>query len=196
MIHKKLLSMLAILVLVIGFLCIGITQAVAEDSPYEMKTEYETNNGELNLADVIKEQEEKVAKAKQAAELKELKTNALQKIRKAKKKYIGYMTSKQKKSVKKSIQYIKNSKTKTKVRTHYKKTDKVFDSAKKCKKYVVKWTKRIDKYLKNSNMAGCGKYYALAAWKNSIDPRWAPAISCVESGKGAAYVSGTYNAWG
>lgn len=34
-------------------------------------------------------------------------------------------------------------------------------------------------------MAGTGEYYAAAAWDNGVDPRWAPAISYVESSKGA-----------
>lgn len=61
--------------------------------------------------------------------------------------------------------------------------------------FVEKWTGRIDSYLAGSPTAGCGKYYAIAAWENGVDPRWAPAISCVESSKGAACFA-SYNAWG
>lgn len=61
--------------------------------------------------------------------------------------------------------------------------------------FVKKWAPRINSYLSGSPTAGMGKTYAAAAWDNGVDPRWAPAISCVESGKGAnCYRS--YNAWG
>lgn len=61
--------------------------------------------------------------------------------------------------------------------------------------FVNKWTSRIDAYLEGSPTAGCGKYYAEAAWDNGVDPRWAPAISCIESTKGA-YCFRSHNAWG
>lgn len=61
--------------------------------------------------------------------------------------------------------------------------------------FVNKWAPRIDAYLSGSPMAGTGKYYAAAAWDNGVDPRWAPAISFVESSKGAACFK-SHNAWG
>lgn len=61
--------------------------------------------------------------------------------------------------------------------------------------FVRKWAPRIDAYLAGSPMAGTGEYYAAAAWDNGVDPRWAPAISYVESGKGAACYR-SHNAWG
>ena len=61
--------------------------------------------------------------------------------------------------------------------------------------FVNKWAPRIDAYLSGSPTAGTGKTYAAAAWDNGVDPRWAPAISCVESSKGAACFA-SYNAWG
>lgn len=61
--------------------------------------------------------------------------------------------------------------------------------------FVEKWTSRIDSYLAGSPMAGCGATYAEAAWDYGVDPRWAPAISCIESTKGA-YCFASYNAWG
>lgn len=61
--------------------------------------------------------------------------------------------------------------------------------------FVNKWAPRINSYLSGSPMAGCGKAYAAAAWENGVDPRWAPAISCVESSKGAVCFA-SYNAWG
>lgn len=61
--------------------------------------------------------------------------------------------------------------------------------------FVATWTKRIDAYLAGSNLAGTGKYFAVAAWNYGVDPRWSPAISCVESGKGANCFL-PYNAWG
>lgn len=61
--------------------------------------------------------------------------------------------------------------------------------------FVNQWAPRIDAYLAGSPMAGTGRYYAAAAWDNGVDPRWAPAISFVESGKGATCYR-SYNAWG
>lgn len=61
--------------------------------------------------------------------------------------------------------------------------------------FVKIWTKRIDAYLAGSPLAGNGKYFATAAWNYGVDPRWSPAISCVESGKGA-HCFKSYNAWG
>lgn len=61
--------------------------------------------------------------------------------------------------------------------------------------FVNKWTPRINSYLSGSPTAGTGKYYAIAAWNNGVDPRWAPAISCIESSKGAACFR-SHNAWG
>lgn len=61
--------------------------------------------------------------------------------------------------------------------------------------FVNKWAPRIDAYLEGSPTAGTGKYYAAAAWDNGVDPRWAPAISLVESGKGEACFA-SHNAWG
>ena len=61
--------------------------------------------------------------------------------------------------------------------------------------FVNKWAPRINSHLSGSPTAGLGKVYAAAAWDNGVDPRWAPAISCIESGKGA-HCFRTYNAWG
>ena len=61
--------------------------------------------------------------------------------------------------------------------------------------FVKKWASRIDSYLSGSPTAGCGKAYAAAAWEYGVDPRWAPAISLVESSKGAACFA-SHNAWG
>ncbi|MGN0072350.1 MAG: coiled-coil domain-containing protein [Coriobacteriales bacterium] len=61
--------------------------------------------------------------------------------------------------------------------------------------FVSKWAPRINSYLAGSPTAGTGKAYAAAAWDYGVDPRWAPAISTVESSKGAACFA-SYNAWG
>lgn len=61
--------------------------------------------------------------------------------------------------------------------------------------FVNKWAPRINSYLSGSPTAGTGEAYAAAAWNNGVDPRWAPAISCIESSKGAACFA-SYNAWG
>lgn len=61
--------------------------------------------------------------------------------------------------------------------------------------FVATWAARIDNYLAGSPLSGYGKNFAEAAWNYGVDPRWSPAISCVESGKGAVCYR-SYNAWG
>ncbi len=61
--------------------------------------------------------------------------------------------------------------------------------------FVSTWTSRIDAYLAGSPMAGCGKTFAEAAWDYGADPRFSPAIACIESGKGT-YCFKPHNAWG
>lgn len=61
--------------------------------------------------------------------------------------------------------------------------------------FIAEWTKRIDAYLAGSALAGYGKVFATAAWDNNVDPRWSPAISNTESGKGETCFR-SYNAWG
>ena len=63
------------------------------------------------------------------------------------------------------------------------------------KKFVAEWGPRIDAYLEGSPMAGQGDTFAEAAWENHIDPRFSPAISNIESGKGSICIR-PYNAWG
>lgn len=61
--------------------------------------------------------------------------------------------------------------------------------------FVDEWTKRIDKFLEGSNLEGYGRVFAEAAWDNGVDPRWSPAISNTESGKGSVCFL-PHNAWG
>ncbi len=61
--------------------------------------------------------------------------------------------------------------------------------------FVNQWAPRIDAYLAGSPMAGTGRTFAEAAWDYGVDPRWSPAISYVESSKGAVCFK-PYNAWG
>ena len=61
--------------------------------------------------------------------------------------------------------------------------------------FVSKWSGRIDAYLSGSPLAGYGSTFAEAAWEYGIDPRFSPAISAVESTKGA-YCFRPHNAWG
>lgn len=61
--------------------------------------------------------------------------------------------------------------------------------------FVSSWAGRIDAYLAGSPLAGQGTTFAAAAWDYGVDPRWSPAISAVESSKGAACFK-PYNAWG
>lgn len=62
--------------------------------------------------------------------------------------------------------------------------------------FLSEWTARIDNYLAGSPLAGQGATFAEAAWNNSVDPRWSPAISNTESSKGAVPYKSSYNAWG
>ena len=61
--------------------------------------------------------------------------------------------------------------------------------------FVAQWAGRIDGYLAGSPLAGTGELFAAAAWDYGVDPRWSPAISAVESSKGAACFK-PHNAWG
>ena len=61
--------------------------------------------------------------------------------------------------------------------------------------FVAEWSARIDAYLAGSPLSGYGTTFAEAAWENGIDPRWSPAISNTESGKGSACFL-PHNAWG
>ena len=57
------------------------------------------------------------------------------------------------------------------------------------------WAARIDAYLEGSPLAGYGSTFAKAAAQYGVDPRFSPAISCIESGKGT-YCFRSHNAWG
>ena len=61
--------------------------------------------------------------------------------------------------------------------------------------FVEEWTARIDAYLAGSALSGYGYAFAEAAWDNGVDPRWSPAISSTESGKGSVCFL-SCNAWG
>ena len=61
--------------------------------------------------------------------------------------------------------------------------------------FVAEWGPRIDAYLAGSPLAGYGNVFADAAWDYGVDPRWSPAISCIESSKGR-YCFRSHNAWG
>lgn len=61
--------------------------------------------------------------------------------------------------------------------------------------FVEEWAPRINRYLSGSPLSGTGETFASAAWDYGVDPRWSPAISAVESSKGAACFR-PHNAWG
>ena len=61
--------------------------------------------------------------------------------------------------------------------------------------FVNKWGSRIDAYLAGSPLSGQGNTFAKASYKYGVDPRWSPAISCVESSK-AVYCFKPFNCWG
>jgi len=61
--------------------------------------------------------------------------------------------------------------------------------------FVDLWTPRIDAYLLGSPLEGFGYAFANAAYDYNVDPRWSPAIACLESSKGR-YCFLPHNAWG
>ncbi len=61
--------------------------------------------------------------------------------------------------------------------------------------YVAEWAPRIDAYLAGSALAGTGEAFACAAYDYGVDPRFSPAVSAVESSKGAKCFK-AHNAWG
>lgn len=61
--------------------------------------------------------------------------------------------------------------------------------------FIDTWASRINSYLSGSPLAGYGETFSAAAWDYGVDPRWSPAIACIESSKGR-YCAGTCNAWG
>lgn len=61
--------------------------------------------------------------------------------------------------------------------------------------YVAEWGARIDAYLAGSPLEGYGETFAKAAYEYGVDPRWSPAISMIESSKGACCFA-SHNAWG
>lgn len=61
--------------------------------------------------------------------------------------------------------------------------------------FVSQWASRIDAYLAGTPLAGQGATFAGAAWDYGVDPRWSPAIACIESSKGV-HCANSYNAWG
>lgn len=61
--------------------------------------------------------------------------------------------------------------------------------------FVDMWAPRIDAYLAGSPLAGYGYAFANAAFDYNVDPRYSPAIACLESSKGL-YCFLPHNAWG
>lgn len=61
--------------------------------------------------------------------------------------------------------------------------------------FIATWSARIDAFLEGSNLAGYGEVFAEQAWENGVDPRFSPAISATESGRGEVCFL-PHNAWG
>lgn len=61
--------------------------------------------------------------------------------------------------------------------------------------FVNKWAPRIDAYMSGYPLGGHGRTFAEAAWDYNVDPRWSPAIACIESTKGLSCFA-SHNAWG
>ena len=61
--------------------------------------------------------------------------------------------------------------------------------------FINEWAPRIDAYMSGFPLGGYGRTFAEAAWDYGVDPRWSPAIACIESTKGL-YCFKPHNAWG
>ena len=61
--------------------------------------------------------------------------------------------------------------------------------------FISVWGERINNYLAGTALSGYGYTFATAAYDCGVDPRWSPAISCVESSCGE-YCFADHNAWG
>ncbi|AEB06836.1 hypothetical protein Corgl_0722 [Coriobacterium glomerans PW2] len=61
--------------------------------------------------------------------------------------------------------------------------------------FVAEWSGRINNFLAGSPLAGYGQLFAESAWNSGCDPRFSPAIACIESSKGA-HCFRSHNAWG
>ena len=61
--------------------------------------------------------------------------------------------------------------------------------------FINEWAPRIDAYMSGFPLGGHGRTFAEAAWDYGVDPRWSPAIACIESTKGL-YCFKPHNAWG
>lgn len=179
-----LLCALGIVFIAIGLgIAVNIPDAFGEDKPQE-------------LIEPIAVEDDADELAKAQKELKRYKAEKIKTINKYIDKYDDVLSARQRKQLRECVDNIKKSSTIKSAEKQFSKAKNIYSKSKKDYKYVSYWTDRIDRYLKGSKTSGCGKYYALAAWKYGVDPKWAPAISCVESGKGSAYIPGTYNIWG
>lgn len=178
------LCILGIIFMAVGFgIAVNIPDAFGENASQEPVESI-----------IIEDNSNKVLEEK--SKLKKYKAAKIKVVNRYVDKYCDVLNAKQRKQLKTCINGIKTSDTIERAKKRFLKAKSTYSKSKKDYKYVSYWTGRIDRYLKGSKTSGCGKYYALAAWKYGVDPKWAPAISCVESGKGSAYIPGTYNVWG
>ena len=61
--------------------------------------------------------------------------------------------------------------------------------------FVNEWAPRINAYMSGWPLEGYGEDFARAAYQYGVDPRWSPAISCVESSRGSLCFR-QCNGWG
>ncbi len=162
---------------------------------------YEYNESEVKKTVELRDKLEKSKsdledRKKEADEAATTAANNLEAAKQARKQAQEKAAAAQKKeeaAAKKSSTKSSSSKSSKKVKKAASADNVNWNSDKKA--FVKKWASRINAYLEGSPTAGTGTYYAQYAWDYGVDPRWAPAISFVESSKGAVCFR-SYNAWG
>ena len=149
-----------------------------------------------SLAEAKQAREEAQQRALEAqrAEEEQRKAETAQKAQAAKEKAANATTAEEKKQAEQEAQAAEQEAQEAEEAEEAASSENVGWDADKTA-FVNKWAPRIDSYLAGSPTEGTGKYYAAAAWDNGVDPRWAPAISLVESSKGAVCFR-SHNAWG
>jgi peptidoglycan hydrolase CwlO-like protein len=175
-----------------------IKKTIKMENEYkESKSKLESDKQEAeqqqsNAYSALQEAKQARKEAQQRAIQKQKEEAAAQKAA-AQAKLKAAKTKEEKASAKKEVKAAEEEESSSKSSTSSSASNVGWSSSKTA--FVNKWAPRINAYLSGSPTAGTGKYYAAAAWDNGVDPRWAPAISCVESSKGAACFA-SYNAWG
>ena len=148
----------------------------------------------LEEAKAARQKAAEEAAAKQAAQTQAASSSAEERKQQAEEKLANASTDEEREAAREEIKQAKKDVSQAEESASSSSATNVDWSSDKSA-FVNEWAERINDYLSGSPTAGTGKYYASAAWDYGVDPRWAPAISCIESSKGAACFR-SYNAWG